>query len=125
MRVPYEYAILRLVPRVERGEQINVGVLLYCQRRDFLRARTHLTAGRLAALDPRADLAAIEPALRAWETACAGGTAGGPAARMSLGERFRWLTAPRSTILQPTAAHQGFTDDPAAELERLLDHLVR
>ena len=125
MSTPFEYATLRLVPRVERGEQINVGVLLYCQRYDFLRARTQLSVPRLLALDPQADVPAIESALRAWETTCVGGVAGGPAARMTLGERFRWLTAPRSTILQPTPAHMGLLDDPDAELDRLLTRLVR
>jgi hypothetical protein len=124
MRVPFEYATLRLVPRIERGEQINVGVLLYCQARDFLRARTHLSIERLRALDTEADLPAIEQALQAWETTCVGGAAGGPAQRMTLGERFRWLTAPRSTILQSTPAHMGLTEDPEAELTRLLTRLV-
>lgn len=124
MRMPFEYATLRLVPRIERGELINVGVLLYCQNRDFLRARTHLSVDRLRALDSEADLPEIQRALLAWETACVGGEAGGPAQRMTLGERFRWLTSPRSTILQSTPAHMGLTEDPAQELEHLLTRLV-
>jgi hypothetical protein len=122
VRIPYEYAVIQAVPRVERGEVINVGVLLYCQRRDFLRARTHLDEARLRALDPGADVAAIRAALHGWEPTCAGdGAAGG----MSLGERFRWLVAPRSTILRAGPVHMGLTEDPAAELDRLVDVLVR
>jgi hypothetical protein len=126
VRDPFEYAVIRLVPRVERGEQINVGVVLYCQRRDYLGARTHLDPERLRALDPDADPDAVRAALHAWETTCLGGPAGGPAAeRMRLGERFRWLTAPRSTMVQSGPVHTGLTDDPAGELDRLLDLLVR
>ena len=120
MRVPYEYAAIQAVPRVERGELINVGVLLYCQLRDFLAARTHLDAARLLALDPDADLDAIRAALTAWETTCADGTRG-----MTLGERFRWLVAPRSTILRAGPVHMGLAEDPAAELDRLMTLLVR
>ena len=122
MKVPYEYAVIQAVPRVERGEVINVGVLLYCQRRDFLEARTHLAEDRLRALDPDADAEAIRAALRSWDLTCRGdGAAGG----MSLGERFRWLVAPRSTILRAGPVHMGLAEDPAAELERLVDLLVR
>jgi hypothetical protein len=125
-RDPFEYAVIRLVPRIERGEQINVGVLLYCQRRDYLGARVHLDPDRLRALDRDADLDAVRAALRGWETTCRGGPAGGPAAaRMRPGERFRWLTAPRSTIIQAGPVHTGLTEDPEAELTRLFDLLVR
>jgi hypothetical protein len=121
MRIPYEYAIIQAVPRVERGELINVGVLLYCQRRDFLAARTHLHEERLSALDPEADLAGIRSALTSWELTCDGG---GAAGQMSLGERFRWLVAPRSTILRAGPVHMGLAEDPAAELDRLTKLLV-
>jgi hypothetical protein len=121
---PYEYALIRAVPRVERGEQINVGVILYCQRLDFLAARTHLDAERMRCLDPGADLDAVGGALRSWELTCAGGTGGGAARAMKLGERFRWLTAPRSTVLQAGPVHTGLTADPAADLDRLLHLLV-
>ena len=125
-REPFEYAVIRLVPRIERGERINVGVLLYCQNLDFLAARTHLDPARVRALDSDIDLDAIEVALRAWEATCAGGPAGGPAGKhLRLGERFRWLTAPRSTILQAGAVHTGLTADPGAELDHLLDLVVR
>ena len=122
MRVPYEYAVIQAVPRVERGEVINVGVLLYCQRRDFLEARTHLAEDRLRALDPDADVAAITGALRSWTATCRGD---GAVHEMTQGERFRWLVAPRSTILRAGPVHMGLTEDPSAELDRLVDLLVR
>ncbi|MEU4420415.1 DUF3037 domain-containing protein [Actinoplanes sp. NPDC024001] len=122
MLTPYEYAIIQAVPRIERGELINVGVLLYCQRHDFLAARTHLDEDRLRALDPAADVAAIRTALNSWNKTCTGG---GASEQMRLGERFRWLVAPRSTILRAGPVHMGLAADPAAELERLADLLVR
>jgi hypothetical protein len=122
MRIPYEYAVIQAVPRVERGELINVGVLLYCQRRDFLAARTHLDEARLLALDPGADLAAVRVALDSWPRTAAGDGACGA---MKPGERFRWMVAPRSTILRAGPVHMGLTEDPAAELDRLADALVR
>jgi Protein of unknown function (DUF3037) len=122
VRIPYEYAVIQAVPRIERGEVINVGVLLYCQRLDFLGARTHLDEDRLRALDPGADLEAIRAALRSWESTCLGD---GASHEMTLGERFRWLVAPRSTILRAGPVHMGLAADPAAELDRLLALLVR
>lgn len=122
-RVPFEYAVLRVVPRVERGEFINAGVLVYCRDRDFLGARVRLDADRLRALDPAADVAAIGAALDAAADTCAG-DGHGPAAAEHIGRRFRWLTAPRSTVVQPGPVHTGLTADPAAELDRLLDLLV-
>ncbi|MGW0484408.1 DUF3037 domain-containing protein [Nonomuraea sp. NPDC003214] len=119
----YEYAIIRVVPRVERGEQINAGVLLYCQPRAYLCARVELDAARLRALDPAADVGCVEQALSAYELAC--GEDSGPLARESLGGRFRWLTAPRSTIVQTGPVHAGLTGDPEAELDRLFGKLVR
>lgn len=125
MRDPFEYAVIRVLPRVERGEQINVGVVLYCQNRDYLAARSHLDGERLRALDPGADADTVAATLRLWEAICAGGPDAGPAAAMRPGERFGWLTAPRSTVVQAGPVHTGLTDDPAAELDRLLDVLVR
>ncbi len=122
MRIPYEYAVIQAVPRIERGELINVGVLLYCQRQDFLAARTHLDEPRLLCLDPAVDVAAVRSALDSWEATCSGG---GASAGMKLGERFRWLVAPRSTILRASPVHMGLAVDPAAELNRLVDLLVR
>jgi len=121
VRVPYEYAIIQASPRIERGELINVGVLLYCQRLDFLRARTHLHADRLLALDPGADVEAVRGALNSWEATCQGH---GAAHDMKPGERFRWLVAPRSTILRAGPVHMGLAADPAAEVERLVELLV-
>jgi hypothetical protein len=117
----FEYALIRVVPRVERGEAINVGVIVYSQRHRYLAARIGLDEGRLRALDPRADLDAVRAALRAVEKACTEG----PLAGRPLGERFRWLTAPRSTIVQPGPVHSGLTADPGAELAHLFETLVR
>jgi Protein of unknown function (DUF3037) len=122
MRFPYEYAVIQAVPRVERGEVINVGVVLYCQPLDFLAARTHLHEERLLALDPAADLDGIRAGLRSWEATCRGD---GAAHGMKPGERFRWLVAPRSTILRAGPVHMGLAEDPDAELDRLVELLVR
>lgn len=121
----FEYALLRVVPRVERGECINAGVVVYSRARGYVGARTHLDEGRLLALDPEADVAGIRAALGAIERHCAGGEEAGQAAGDDAGRRFRWLIAPRSTIVQPGPVHTGLTTDPAAETERLLDLLVR
>ncbi|KAB7836998.1 DUF3037 domain-containing protein [Streptomyces mobaraensis] len=121
----FEYALLRVVPRVERGEQINAGVVVYCQARSFVEARVHLDEARLLALDPAADVAGVWAALRAVEGVCAGGERAGQAACDDAGRRFRWLIAPRSTVVQPGPVHTGLTLDPRGEPERLLDLLVR
>ncbi|MFF7144129.1 MULTISPECIES: DUF3037 domain-containing protein [Streptomyces] len=121
----FEYALVRVVPRVERGECINAGVLVYCRAKSFVTARTHLDEGRLLALDPEADVAGVRAALGAVEGVCAGGAAAGQASGDDAGRRFRWLIAPRSTVVQPGPVHTGLTADPAAEAERLLDLLVR
>jgi hypothetical protein len=121
----FEYALLRVVPRVERGEAINAGVLVYCRAKAFVAARTHLDEARLLALDPGADVPGVRAALRAAEGVCAGGAAAGQAAGDDAGRRFRWLVAPRSTIVQPGPVHTGLTADPAAEADRLLELLVR
>jgi hypothetical protein len=121
----FEYALLRIVPRVERGECINAGVLVYCRAKSFVAARTHLDVTKLLALDADADVAGVRAALRAVEGVCAGGTEAGQAAGDDAGRRFRWLIAPRSTVVQPGPVHTGLTADPAAEAERLLNLLVR
>ncbi|WP_190015127.1 DUF3037 domain-containing protein [Streptomyces lucensis] len=121
----FEYALLRVVPRVERGECINAGVVVYSRAGAYVGARTHLDEARLLALDPRADVAGIRAALGAVEKICAGGDDAGQAAGDDAGRRFRWLIAPRSTVVQPGPVHTGLTGDPAAEAERLLDLLVR
>ncbi|WP_127506738.1 DUF3037 domain-containing protein [Actinoplanes solisilvae] len=122
MRVPYEYAVIQAVPRIERGELINVGVILYCQRLDFLEARTELNEERLLMIDPGADVEAIRAALMSWGATCGGAGAAGD---ISLGERFRWLVAPRSTVLRAGPVHMGLAADPGAELGRLVTLLVR
>jgi Protein of unknown function (DUF3037) len=121
----FEYALLRVVPRVERGEQINAGVVLYCRARSFVAARTHLDEDRLRALDPEVDITGVRAALRAIESVCRGGAEAGQAAGDDAGRRFRWLIAPRSTVVQPGPVHTGLTSDPRAETERLLHLLVR
>ncbi|QXJ24932.1 DUF3037 domain-containing protein [Actinomadura graeca] len=120
----FEYATLRVVPRVERGETMNVGVVVYCRALDYLGCRTHLDEGRLLALDPSLDLDGVRSALRGVDAVCCGGERAGQAAAEAPGARFRWLTAPRSTIVQPGPVHAGLTDDPAGELDRLLGLLV-
>jgi hypothetical protein len=118
----YEYALVRVVPRIERGEQVNVGVLLHCRQRDHLAVRVHVDAVRLRALDADLDLDAVAASVAGWEAAVRGE---GPAAALSPGERFRWMTAPRSTIVQAGPVHTGLTADPEAEVERLAARLVR
>jgi hypothetical protein len=124
-RSPYQYAIVRVVPRVERGEFLNAGIVLLCRSRAYIGAAVGLDEGRLAALAPDADLAAIRAHLTAVERVAGGDPAGGPIARLSIAERFHWLVAPSSTVIQASPVHAGLTDDPAAELERLLDAFVR
>ena len=124
MSKPFEYAVLRVVPRVERGECINAAVVLYSQAERFLGARVHLDPTRLKALDPEADLEAVRAHLEAVRSVCAGGPEAGAVGRLPLRERFGWLVAPRSTVLQPSPVHTGLTDDPEAELERLLGRMV-
>ena len=116
----FEYALIRVVPRIERGESVNAGVIVYSKSFRFLRTRIELDEGRLRALDPGADLAAVHSALRAFARACTDG----PLAEQTLGERFRWLTAPRSAVVQPGPVHAGLTEDPAADLDRLFGSLV-
>jgi hypothetical protein len=120
-RYPFEYAVLRVVPRVERGESINAGVLVYCRALDYLGAAVHLDVARLQALDPNVDVAPVQAALHSMEDTCAHG---GVASDEDIGRRFRWLTAPRSTVVQTGPIHTGLTADPVAETERLLRLLV-
>ncbi len=124
-RVAFEYALLRAVPRVDRGECVNVGVVLYCQAADYLGVLLHVDEGRLRALDPAVDVDAVRAALAGVRAVCAGDPAAGPAAAGSLRERFGWLTAPRSTVVQAGPVHSGVTLDPDAHLHRLVARLVR
>jgi len=121
----FEYALLRVVPRVERGECFNAGVVVYCRAKSFVSARTYLDEAKLGALDPRADVNGVRAALHAVEGVCRGGGDAGQASGDDAGRRFRWLIAPRSTVVQPGPVHTGLTADPEAEVERLLALLVR
>ncbi len=118
----YEYALVRAVPRPERGEFMNVGAIVYCAPVRFLSCAVDVDRDRLRALDPALDLDVLDDALRALRQACEGT---GPMSQSTPGQRFRWLTAPRSTILQTSPAHTGLTDDPATELTRLVTTQVR
>jgi hypothetical protein len=122
---PFQYAIVRVVPRVERGECVNVGVVLFCRARRFLAARVGLDESRLRALAPDVDLDAVRGHLDALSRIAAGDGAAGAIAALPSSERFHWLVAPSSTIIQCSPVHTGLTDDPDAELERLVTQLVR
>jgi hypothetical protein len=121
----FQYVVLRCVPRVDREEFVNIGVVLYCQDDDFLDLGHHLDGGRLQVLAPELDVAAVESALCAATAVCRGEDSAGAAGRAPLGTRFGFLSAPRSTVVQPGPVHGGLTDDPAAELTRLVERLVR
>jgi hypothetical protein len=121
----YDYSVIRVVPRVERGEQINVGVILSCVDIEFLEARIELDTTRLLALDATVDLEAIRAGLASIPAVCAGGPAAGPIGALPQRERFRWLVSPRSTAIQMSPVHTGRAKNPAAALEQLLDMMVR
>ena len=121
----YDYAIVRVVPRVDRGEQVNVGVILSCADTDFLDARIEVDDAALRALDPEIDLDAVRANLEVIPAVCRGGPEAGPIGLLPARNRFRWLVAPRSTIIQPSDVHTGRTGDPAACLEHLMDRIVR
>ncbi|EON23582.1 MULTISPECIES: DUF3037 domain-containing protein [Nocardioides] len=123
-RLAYQYVALRCVPRPEREEFVNVGVVLYCQAADFLDVAWQCDRDRLGALDPRLDVDAVCAALAFVEGVCRGDARGGAAALQSPGQRFGFLKAPKSTVLQPGPVHGGMTADPARQLEHLLARLV-
>lgn len=120
----FDYGILRIVPRVERGEFVNAGVILFCPELRFLAARTHFDPQRLRALWPNVDLDAVRSHLEAFEKVSTGDTGGGPIARLPIRERFHWLVAPRSTVIQISPVHSGLCHDPAATLSQLFSQLV-
>jgi hypothetical protein len=124
-RRPFAYALLRVVPRAERGERLNVGVVLYSRQHDFLDMRAGLDEARLAALDPELDAEPVRERLQALRSVDCGEPAGGALAELPQSERFGWMVAPASTIIQPSEVHTGLTSDPAATLERLFQTLVR
>ncbi len=120
----FSYAIVRLVPRVERGERLNVGVIVFCRPLGYLGARTALDEARAAALWPELDLAALRPQLAAIERIAAGDREAGPIARLDETARFHWLVSPASTVLQRSAVHTGLCEDPAAQLDHLFETIV-
>jgi hypothetical protein len=121
---PFSYAILRVVPRVERGERFNAGVVLFCRQRDFLGVKVGLDERRLAALAPDVSAEEVRAHLEALVRVGAGGPEGGALGELPPSERFGWLVAPSSTIVQPSEVHTGLSDDPAATLEQLYEELV-
>ena len=121
---PFSYAVYRLVPRVERGEQMNGGVVVFSRPLKYLAARTALDARRLAALWPELDPDTVRPHLSAIERVASGDPTAGPIAKLDPGERFYSLSSPSSTMIQPSAVHTGICGDPAAELEKLFRSLV-
>lgn len=123
-REPFAYALLRVVPRAERGEAVNAGIVLFCRGRDFLALRAILPEQRLRALDPEADLPAISRHLDTLERIAAGDPLGGPMAAQPASARFHWLVAPTSTVVQPSEVHTGLSSDPADTLARLFRQLV-
>ncbi|HEY1518933.1 MAG TPA: DUF3037 domain-containing protein [Solirubrobacteraceae bacterium] len=123
-RRPFSYAILRVVPRVERGERFNVGVVLFCRQRGFLAARVELDERRLAALAPGASPDDVRAHLEALERLAAGEPGGGAIGALPPSERFGWLVAPSSTIIQPSEVHTGLSEDPQATLDALFRELV-
>jgi hypothetical protein len=121
----FEAAIIRVVPRVEREEFINAGVVLFCQARRFLAARIELDRRRLAALAPGlVDADEVQQHLEHIRLVCEGHDAAGPIGQLSQAERFHWLVAPRSTIIQVSAAHSGLTDNPSLTLDHLMETMV-
>jgi len=120
----FQYALLRVVPRVERGEFIDAGVVLYCQDKKFLDARVHLDTERLRALDPNLDPEIVLAHLEVARLVCEGGSEAGAVGLLPQGQRFGWLVAPRSTVVQPSPVHTGFTDDPGQAIEHLLRTMV-
>lgn len=126
-REPFEYALLRVAPRVERGELVNVGVVVFCRTRRFLEVKTALDERQLAALRslaPDLDADAVRAHLDSIRAIVEGDTAAGPIAGLDAPERFRWVTSPSSTIIQPSEVHGGLTEDPAAALEEMFERLV-
>lgn len=121
----FDYAVYRVVPRAEREEFVNAGVVLFCLELDFLEVRIELDRARVQALFPGADLALIEDHLNAVRTIATGGEGSGPIGKLSIRERFHWLVAPRSTVLQVSAVHTGLCESPERAIEQLMTSMVR
>ena len=122
---PFDYAVVRVVPRVERGEFVNAGVIVSCPSKQYLKARVELDAERLAALDPGFDRETVGRHLAAIQRICEGGSDAGPIGQLPQRARFHWLVAPRSTIIQTSPVHTGFCEDGDRMLEHLFDKMVR
>jgi hypothetical protein len=120
----FEYAVIRVVPRVEREEFMNVGVIVYCRDLKFLQIKYDLNSARLLAFAPGIQLSELEQRLKAFDRVCCGKPDGGPIGELPLASRFRWLTAARSTIVQTSPVHPGLTDDPSQAVNRLYEQLV-
>jgi hypothetical protein len=121
----FEYAVIRVVPQVEREEFLNIGVVLYCSAQKFLHCLFELKEERLKALSPALDLGELKEHITAFERVCVGGAQGGPIGQLTMAERFRWLTATRSTVLQASKVHPGLCTDAREMLERLQEQLVK
>ena len=120
----FEYAVIRTVPRVEREEFLNVGVVLFCRHQKFLKAKFSLSESRIKAFAPAINMPLVEEYLIAFQQICEGANDAGPIAQLPLAERFRWLTAPRSTILQTSRVHSGLCADAEEKLRKLYEELV-
>ena len=120
----FEYAVIRVVPRVDREEFLNAGVILFCKKQHFLKARFKLNEERIRIFCPKLDVVVVEEHLKTIERICRGDKDSGPIGKLPIAERFRWLTATRSTIVQTSKTHPGFCIDPAATLDKLFEQLV-
>jgi Protein of unknown function (DUF3037) len=121
----YEYAVIRIVPRVEREEFLNVGIILFCKKQDFLQVKYLLDPIRLAAFSCHSAIPELEMYLQTWVKICKGGIDGGPIGELDTASRFRWLTATRSTVVQTSKVHPGFCEDPKQKLDLLFSELVQ
>ena len=120
----YEYAVIRIVPQVEREEFFNVGVVVYCKRPRFIGMQYQLDPKKLAAFCPELDVEQVQKNLDAFKAICSGAPKGGPIAQLEAAERFRWLTATRSSVIQTSKTHPGFSEDLEMTLEKLFEDLV-
>lgn len=120
----FEYAVIRLVPRVEREEFLNIGVVLYCAKHKFLEMRYHVEIEKWYMMDKQVEVDEVIAHLKSFKEICMGGQAGGTIGRLDRPDRFRWLTATRSTILQTSKVHLGLCEDPQATLSQLFEQLV-
>ncbi|SEJ31109.1 Protein of unknown function [Dyadobacter koreensis] len=120
----FEYAVIRVVPRVEREEFLNVGVILYCQKQGFLQSKFNLDSGRLQAFSGALDISEVEEYLFSLNKICIGGTKSGPIGSLPIASRFRWLTATRSTVVQTSKVHPGFCKNAGETLDKLFNEMV-